>query len=93
MLITTVDITGLPCEIHRVRMRAHDGLCYDKRWGIDRGIRINADLKGRELVETIIHEVLHRAAPDMREEWVEGVAASATEVLFTPPFDELITEV
>ena len=93
MLVTTVDIAGLPCEIHRVRMKSHDGLCYSQRMAGDKGIRINSDLKGRALVETIIHEILHRADYDKTELWVAHVAERCADVLFTPPFDELLEHV
>ena len=37
-------------------------------------IRIDADLKGRERMETLIHEQTHGAFPDLREEVVEQFA-------------------
>jgi hypothetical protein len=45
-------------------------------------IRVVERLRGRELLDTVIHEMLHAVCPDKREPWVNEVATDMSKVLW-----------
>jgi hypothetical protein len=84
----TVYIAGQRWKIRRARLRGRYGDCdYETRT-----IRIDERISGTELLDTLIHELVHARWPDLLESSVEEFATMATEVLnaerFLRPEDE-----
>lgn len=48
----------------------------------EKTIRIADNLRGKELMDTVIHEMLHAADYYKDEEWVEKVASDITRLLW-----------
>lgn len=55
----------------------NDGVCYLN----EREIRINKRLRGREFLETVIHELTHGAFPTHEEEHVKDFAKGVSDLL------------
>lgn len=76
-----IVIRGRPYTIISRRMKQYDGLCdhpatpYPEIW-------IHQSLRGERMVETIIHEVIHAALPDLCEETVEESARDLAKILW-----------
>ena len=66
-----------------MRLRRLDGDCESPH-AIGKTIRVDDRLKGRELLETLLHEMLHAADWHKQEEWVERVSADIARVLWRP---------
>jgi hypothetical protein len=66
--------------------RDRDGDCVVPETPADkvpcREIRIYDKLRGREMLETLIHEVGHATWPEKREEWIEHHAADLARFLW-----------
>lgn len=45
-------------------------------------IRIRSDLRGEELADTLLHELIHALDPSKDEEWVERAATDIARVLW-----------
>lgn len=101
---TTIDILGTRYRVYRQRIYSPRsictedeecaGFCENPRLYLRRPkeILISSKLRGRELCDTICHEALHALDFEKNEEWVEHGGNVISELLFTPPFDELIWE-
>ena len=73
----TVYIAGQRWKIQRARLRSLYGDCdYEKR-----RIRIHHTLTGTDLLDTLLHELIHARWPDLAEEAVEEFAGILTNVL------------
>ncbi|NQW46641.1 MAG: hypothetical protein HQ464_02615 [Planctomycetes bacterium] len=78
----TVYIAGQRWKIIRARLRLKYGECdYDTRT-----IRIDERLTGRELLDTLIHELVHARWPDLHEQAVIEFSNIAAEVLYAERF-------
>jgi hypothetical protein len=72
-----VVIGGQRWRVRFCKLRGAYGECdYDKR-----EIRLSRELAGRDLMDTILHEVFHARWPDIAEESVLEFAASMTAAL------------
>jgi hypothetical protein len=73
----TVYIAGQRWKIQRARLRTLYGDCnYDLR-----RIRIDERLAGTDLLDTLLHELIHARWPDLAEESVAEFAGILTTVL------------
>ena len=73
----TVYIAGQRWKIQRARLRNLYGDCdYAKR-----RIRIHHTLAGTDLLDTLLHELIHARWPDIAEESVAEFAGILTTVL------------
>lgn len=73
----TVYINGERWKIRRAKLRGKYGDCdYATRT-----IRIHHTLAGGELMDTLLHELIHARWPDLLESSVEEFAATLTSVL------------
>jgi hypothetical protein len=73
----TVYIAGQRWKIQRARLRTLYGDCnYDLR-----RIRIDQRLTGTDLLDTLLHELIHARWPDLAEESVAEFAGILTTVL------------
>lgn len=73
----TVYIAGQRWKIRRAKLRGRYGDCdYATRT-----IRIHHTLSGTELMDTLLHEMIHARWPDLLESSVEEFAATLTGVL------------
>jgi hypothetical protein len=73
----TVYIAGQRWKIVRAKLRRAYGECdYDTRT-----IRIDERVTGRELLDTLIHELVHARWPDLHEQAVIEFSNIAAEVL------------
>jgi hypothetical protein len=73
----TVYIAGQRWQVRRARLRGKYGDCdYATRT-----IRIDDRISGTELLDTLLHELVHARWPDLHEEAVIEFATMATEVL------------
>jgi hypothetical protein len=73
----TVNIAGSRWRIQRARLRNAYGLCdYATRT-----IKIGTGLAGSELLDTLIHELIHARWPDLSEDAVIEFANLLTHVL------------
>jgi hypothetical protein len=73
----TVYIAGQRWKVCRARLRGRYGDCdYATRT-----IRIDERISGTELLDTLLHELVHARWPDLHEEAVIEFATMATEVL------------
>lgn len=81
----TVTIRGKRYRVTRPRTLQHEGdLCDGKCDPPDKPqkrIRLRSDLNGFELVETLIHEMLHASFWDIKEEAITEAAADITAAL------------
>jgi hypothetical protein len=73
----TVYINGQRWKIRRARLR---GKCGDCDYGT-RTIRIDSRLCGTDLLDTLIHELVHARWPDLHEEAVLEFATLAAGVI------------
>jgi hypothetical protein len=75
--IRVVYLNGQRWRITRAKMRSLWGDCdFDART-----IRIHETLTGRELMDTLIHEMVHGRWPDLQESAVAEFASVVAEVL------------
>jgi hypothetical protein len=77
-----VIIGGRRYKLHfpkELEERAH-GWCYAPD-APAKEIQIKKGLRGERLLDSLIHEMLHAAAWDMSEEWVEKTASEIARVL------------
>jgi len=73
----TVYINGERWKIRRAALRKLYGDCnYDTKT-----IRIHHTLSGAELMDTLLHELIHARWPDLLESSVEEFAGTLTAVL------------
>jgi len=72
-----VWIAGQRWRVRWARLRAAYGECDYER----REIRLAKGLAGRELMDTLLHELIHARWPDIAEESVLEFAAILTEAL------------
>jgi hypothetical protein len=73
----TVYIAGERWKIVRSKLRGKYGECdYNART-----IRIHDTLTGTDLLDTLLHEVIHARWPDLLESSVEEFAGTLTTVL------------
>lgn len=78
----TVYINGERWKIRRARLRRAYGECdYNTRT-----IRIHHTLVGTELMDTLLHELIHARWPDLQESSVEEFATTLTAVLHEEGF-------
>jgi len=73
----TVWINGERWTIRRAKLRGVYGDCNYAT----RTIRIHHTLAGTELMDTLLHELIHARWPDLLESSVEEFAATLTAVL------------
>ena len=73
----TVYINGERWKIRRAKLRGKYGDCDYKT----RTIRIHHTLTGTELLDTLLHELIHARWPDLLESSVEEFASTLTAVL------------
>jgi hypothetical protein len=73
----TVYIGGQRWKIRRAKLRG----CYGDCNYATRTIRIHHTLTGTELMDTLLHEMIHARWPDLLESSVEEFAATLTGVL------------
>jgi hypothetical protein len=72
-----VEIAGSRWRIQRARLRNAYGLCdYASRT-----IKLDSRLAGSELLDTLIHELIHARWPDLSEDAVIEFANLLTHVL------------
>lgn len=70
----------------------HDANLPDDLYGVcdheklDGVLRIDSTLRGKEYVDTVIHEWLHALCPAHREDWVKDAATQITALIFTAEF-------
>lgn len=84
-MTTSADLRQVPPIVYRKlgRERAH-GQALMPEYGFDYPkIEIDERLKGRALVETIIHEALHVARPHLSEKDVTEIARFQAMVLWS----------
>lgn len=93
--VFSTHICSRDYDFYRQRLRADHGQCEDprdtrggKRWAI----RISRSLRGKELLSTLIHEIIHAGDIDKNEKWVEHIADVCAEVAFSDHFFDLIFE-
>ncbi len=55
-------------------------------------IQINFKLKGKELLDVLVHELLHEYFPDVTEDKVTTTATCIAEVLWSHRFREVVVE-
>lgn len=70
--LRSVDHKTLPCN--------YDGIC-DHSEAKKKTIRIANNLAGRDLLDTLIHEMLHACLPHLNEEAVETTATDIARIL------------
>lgn len=73
----TVYINGERWKIRRARLRN----CYGDCNYATKTIRIHHTLVGTELMDTLLHELIHARWPDLLESSVEEFAETLTTVL------------
>jgi hypothetical protein len=79
-----VYLNGQRWKVCRAKLRSVWGDCdFDKRT-----IRIHETLAGRELMDTLIHELTHARWPDLQESAVAEFASLLAEVLDAEGFRE-----
>lgn len=59
---------------------ACDGICDPDK----KEIRVDRSLKGKDLADTIIHEVFHACGWHLHEDFVEQTASDVAEILYHP---------
>ena len=77
-----VTLRGRKWKVVFTRLpRGTDGECDDPR---ERGkeIRISTRLSEQDALETIVHEVLHAADFDKKEEWADDVGRNLARLLW-----------
>lgn len=74
-------IRGVDYTIMTKRMKRFDGLC-DHPTTPGREIWIHSSLKAEDMLDTIIHELLHAALPDLKEETVLEIGTDMARVLW-----------
>jgi hypothetical protein len=78
----TVWVNGERWTIRRAKLRGKYGDCdYTTRT-----IRIHHTLTGTELMDTLLHELIHARWPDLLESSVEEFASTVTGVLDSERF-------
>lgn len=81
----TVYINGQRWRITRARLRDRWGDCdYDKRL-----IRLHCTLAGTDLMDTLLHELIHARWPDLQESSVNEFATTLATVLEAEGFARL----
>jgi hypothetical protein len=73
----TVYIGGQRWKIRRAKLRG----CYGDCNYATKTIRVHHTLTGTELMDTLLHEMIHARWPDLQESSVEEFAATLTGVL------------
>lgn len=76
-----VKIRGKKWNLRFARLRKDLGYCQppDKP---NKEILIRSSLKGEELLDTLIHEILHAGDWDKDEPWVDEVATDMARILW-----------
>lgn len=78
----TVYINGERWKIRRAKLRGAYGDCNYAT----KTIRIHHTLAGTELMDTLLHELIHARWPDLLESSVEEFATTLTSVLASEGF-------
>ena len=86
-----VKVLGKYWNLCFKRMPNHYGRC-DRPDSVDREIAICAATRGPELLDTVIHEVLHAAGFHIDEEFVAEFATDLTKILRRKAIWERIVE-
>lgn len=69
----TVNINGEEWTLRTTRLKNLYGrCCYD-----DKAIEIHTGTRGKALLDTLVHELMHAQAPDLAE---EAITRRATEI-------------
>ncbi len=80
--VNTLKMRGKSWKFMRRRIRAkYIGLC-DPPDKPGKAITVHSGLKGKEEMETILHELTHAGHWDLKEEAVDSFAYDATQVLW-----------
>lgn len=62
-------------------------------WGLahaaKNSIEVDSSLRGKKLIEILLHEVVHLKMPEATEEQVEQLAAAQTQVLWDQVFSKM----
>jgi hypothetical protein len=74
-------IRGVDYTILTKRMKKFDGLC-DHPTTPGREIWIHSSLSGQEMLDTLIHELIHASYPDLKEDAVSETATDIATVLW-----------
>ena len=78
-------IAGKTWTLRFVRSITHDGVKCDGLCDFEkREIRVLSSLNGQELVDTVIHEIMHAAGWNLHEEFVAQTAEDIAGALYHP---------
>jgi hypothetical protein len=77
----TAMIRGVDYTLLTKRLKKYDGLC-DHPGTPGREIWISSTLTGQNMLETLIHELLHASYPDLNEDAVNATARDIATVLW-----------
>jgi hypothetical protein len=77
----TVKIRGKKWTLATIPLDGFYGFC-DHPSTKSRQITIDPNQRGLSILDTIIHELIHAALPDLREDTVEEVATDIARVLW-----------
>jgi hypothetical protein len=78
--VNTVKVRGKRYKLVFEKLDGVYGLCEHPETQ-DKTIRIDSRLRGKKLVEIVLHEVIHASCWDLDEEAVTELARDATHIL------------
>ncbi len=78
--VNTVQVRGKRYKLVFEKLDGVYGLCEHPETQ-DKTIRIDSRLRGKKLVEIVLHEVIHASCWDLDEEAVTELARDATHIL------------
>lgn len=83
MILDQTTLNGAPSLLIHCDMR--EGLDGDAQTEpVESIIRIDDSLRGREYLETVMHEALHIQLPSGSEEWITRTAEELSAIIYTP---------